>query len=88
MIEQIIVPDPIQKILADKKRFPAEIKKQFAKQLRMLVSNDRYPSLRHKPVEGTKDYWEFSINMNYRCVYRKDGNTAIVVAFGKHEDIF
>jgi mRNA interferase RelE/StbE len=78
----------IEKSLRDKKRFPREVKKQLAKQLRILMENSKHPSLRHKPVEGTKDYWEFSINMNYRCAYRKDNNTAIIVAFGKHEDIF
>ena len=85
MIRDIVIPKPIRKVL---KKLPQEIKNKFYWSLEMLLKNERYPSLRHKKIEGTNTYWEFSITMNYRAVYRREGDKGFIVAIGKHEDIF
>ena len=54
----------------------------------MLVEDPQYPSLRNKTVKGTTDIWEFSINKNYRCLYRKVGDEVFILAIAKHEDTF
>ncbi len=54
----------------------------------MLLKHESHPSLRHKKIEGTEVYWEFSITMNYRGVYRRDEGKAFLVEVGKHEDVF
>ncbi len=88
MIENIIVPEPLKKRLKNPKTLPKDIKEKFFWCLDQLLKNNKHPSLRHKKIQGTNDYWEFSITMNYRCVYRKEGKSAILLTVGKHEDVF
>lgn len=54
----------------------------------MLIKNPQHPSLRNKTIKGTIDTWEFSINKNYRCIYRKEKEEASILAVVKHEDAF
>lgn len=85
MIQEVIIPDSLQKKI---KKFPQHIRKKFYWCIDMLIKDERHPSLRHKKIEGTDVYWEFSITMNYRAVYRRKDNKAFLVEVGKHEDIF
>jgi mRNA-degrading endonuclease YafQ of YafQ-DinJ toxin-antitoxin module len=54
----------------------------------MILKNPQYPSLRNKTVKGTNDIWEFSINKNCRCIYRKEKDNIFILAISKHEDVF
>jgi plasmid maintenance system killer protein len=53
-----------------------------------LIKNPQHPSLRNKTIKGVADIWEFSINKNYRCIYRKEKEEAYILAIVKHEDAF
>ncbi|MBI5418363.1 hypothetical protein HZA55_10560 [Candidatus Poribacteria bacterium] len=85
MIHEIIIPDSQQKEI---KKLPHQIRKKLYWCLDMLIKDERYLSLRNKKIEGLDDYWEFSITMNYRGVYRRKDEKVFLVAVGKHEDIF
>ncbi len=52
------------------------------------MKNEKHPSLRHKKIQGTESYWELSLTMNYRVVYRRESGKAFLVGAGEHEDIF
>lgn len=54
----------------------------------MLIKNPKHPSLRNKTIKDTINTWEFSINKNYRCIYRKEKEEASILAVVKHEDAF
>ena len=88
MIKRIVLADPLKKKLKNKKVLPQQIKEKFYWCLARIMEDENHPSLRHKKIQGTENYWEFSIAMNYRCVYRKDLETAFLLEIGKHEDIF
>jgi len=88
MIKNIIVAAPLKKKLKEKKGFSKQIREKFYWCVDMLLKNENYPSLRNKRIEGTQNYWEFSVTMNYRCVYRKERDTIYLLEVGKHEDIF
>ncbi|MBL7072686.1 MAG: type II toxin-antitoxin system mRNA interferase toxin, RelE/StbE family [Candidatus Omnitrophica bacterium] len=88
MIRKIHISDSLKKKLRKKKKVPQEVIDKFYWCLEQLLKNPKYPSLRHKPVHGSKDMWEFSITMNYRCVYRKSRNEAFILLVAKHEDVF
>lgn len=88
MIKRIYIPDSLKKRLKNKKKLPEQVRKKFYWCLDMLLKNPKHPSLRHKPIQGTADKWEFSITMNYRCVYRKTKNEAFILLVVKHEDAF
>lgn len=85
MIKEILIPYSLEKTI---KKLPKQVRKKFYWCLDMLTKDDAYPSLRHKKIQGTDLYWEFSITINYRGVYRKDGDKACLVEVGKHEDVF
>ena len=38
----------------------------------MLTNTPLHPSLRNKIIKGTANIWGFSINKNYRCIYKKE----------------
>jgi len=88
MIKHIVLADPLLKKLKDKKTFPKGIREKFYWCVDMLLTNEGHPSLRNKKIQGTENYWEFSITTNYRCIYRRDKDTAVLLEMGKHEDMF
>ena len=88
MIKTIHIPDHLIKKLKNKKKLSEPIKEKFYWCLDMLIKNPQHPSLRNKTIKGTVNTWEFSINKNYRCIYRKEKEEAYILAIVKHEDIF
>lgn len=88
MISRIHIPYHLIKSLKNKKKLSKDVKEKFYWCLDMLVEDSKYPSLRNKTVKGTADIWEFSINKNYRCIYRKEKDDIFILAISKHEDIF
>lgn len=76
------------KKLKNKKKLLAPIKEKFYWCLDMLIKNPLYPSLRNITIKSTIDTWEFSINKNYRCIYRKEKEEAYILAILRHEDVF
>lgn len=88
MINKIHIPHHIIKSLKNKKKLSKAIKDKFYWCLDMLVEDSKYPSLRNKTVKGTTDIWEFSINKNYICIYRKEKDDIFILAISKHDDVF
>ena len=84
MIKEIVIPSSLGKRI---RNLPKPVRKKFYWCLGMLIKDENYPSLRHKKIQGTDAYWEFTITMNYRCVYRKDSDRAFLAEVGKHEDV-
>ena len=88
MIKQVILAETLKKKLKDKKALPQQVKEKFYWCAERLLEDENHPSLRNKKIQGTENYREFSITMNYRCVYRKEQDTAFLLEIGKHEDVF
>jgi len=88
VIRKIHIPDNLTKKLKNKKKLSAPIEEKFIWCLDMLTKNPQHPSLRNKTIKGTINTWEFSINKNYRCIYRRESEEAYILAIVKHEDAF
>ena len=88
MIKIIHIPDNLTKKLKNKKKLSTPIKEKFYRCLDMINKDPQYPSLRNKTIKSTIDTWEFSINKNYRCIYRKEKEEIYILAIVKHEDAF
>jgi len=88
VIRKIHIPDNLTKKLKNKKKLSAPIKEKFIWCLDLLTKNPQHPSLRNKIMKGTINTWEFSINKNYRCIYRKEKEEVYILAIVKHEDGF
>jgi mRNA-degrading endonuclease YafQ of YafQ-DinJ toxin-antitoxin module len=88
VIKIIHIPDNLTKKLKNKKKLSAPIREKFYWSLDILIKNPQHPSLRNKTIKGVADIWEFSINKNCRCIYKKENEEAYILVIVKHEDAF
>jgi mRNA-degrading endonuclease YafQ of YafQ-DinJ toxin-antitoxin module len=66
-------------------RLPKEIQVAFDQKLPMFLEDRSHPSLRVKPIQGTKGRWEASVTMNYRFTFEFSEGTLIFRAIGTHD---
>ncbi len=69
----------------DYARLPGEIKDAVDKQLALLLSNPRHPSLRLKKIRGTEDIWEVRVTRSHRISLTMAGDTFILRRLGPHD---
>lgn len=62
-------------------------KKQFKNKLTIFAQNPMHPSLRTKRVQGTKDLFEFSVNMDIRVIWFYEGDALVALIDIGHHDI-
>ena len=67
--------------------FPEEIKERVEKQLALLLSNPRHPSLQLKRIRGTADVWEVWVTRSYRLTLQLAGDTYLLLRVGPHDVI-
>lgn len=64
---------------------PAAIRRHAVKQLRLLVENPRYPSLRLKKMEDPRDIWEGRVTRSYRFTFQIVGDMYVLRRIGTHD---
>ena len=69
------------------KNLNAQEKKQLQSKLRLLSENPMHPSLRTKRIQGTKNLFECSVNMDIRIIWYYEGETLIILVDVGHHDI-
>ena len=62
-------------------------KKQLKNKLELLSENPMHPSLRTKRIQGTKELFECSVNMDIRIMWHHGEEGLIVLADIGHHDI-
>lgn len=62
-------------------------KKQLRNKLELLAENPLHPSLRTKRIQGTKDLYECSVNMDIRIIWYYEDDTMIILIDVGHHDI-
>lgn len=75
------------KFLKHYKKLSNVEKEQFKKKLNQFISDPLTPSLRTKKIKGTKDIFEFSVNMDIRVIWHYEGNNLIILIDIGHHDI-
>ncbi len=68
----------------DYAQLPEEVKGRVDKQLALLLSNPRHPSLRLKKIRGTAEIWEARVTRGYRMTLEIAGDTFILRRVGAH----
>jgi len=68
----------------DYARLPEEVKGRVDKQLTLLLTNPRHPSLRLKKIQGAEDVWEMRVTRGYRMTLQMAGDTFILRRVGAH----
>ena len=66
------------------KKLPSDIKKQTRQAYRLFLVNPRHPSLRFKSIHPTRPIYSVRININYRAIGIKEGDTIIWFWIGSH----
>jgi len=62
-------------------------RKQLKNKLQLLAVNPMHPSLRTKRIQGTKDLFECSVNMDIRIIWYYEGDKMIILIDVGHHDI-
>lgn len=69
------------------KDLSAQEKKQLQNKLQLLAENPMPPSLRTKPIQGTRDLFECGVNMDIRIIWYFEGDQMIILVDVGHHDI-
>ena len=67
-------------------QLPAEIQAAAREAYRLFSDNPSHPSLRFKPVQGTRDVYSARVSYGYRALGLVDGNTVVWFWIGSHAD--
>jgi mRNA-degrading endonuclease RelE of RelBE toxin-antitoxin system len=57
---------------------PDSIQKLFFKQIRLLETNLRHPSLHAKKYDEARDIWQARVNLNWRFYFTIENNTYFI----------
>jgi mRNA-degrading endonuclease RelE of RelBE toxin-antitoxin system len=71
--------------IRDYRKLPQDIQQLTDKQLGLLLSNPRHPSLNLKKIQDPRDIWEGRITMSYRFTYNITEDTYILRKVGTHD---
>ena len=63
---------------------PERIRKTFSKQIRLLATNLRHPSLRTKKYDDGKDWWQGRVNDDWRFYFTIVDETYVIQDVIKH----
>jgi mRNA-degrading endonuclease RelE of RelBE toxin-antitoxin system len=63
---------------------PAEVRRAFDKQVRLLLANLRHPSLHAKKYDEARDVWQARINRDWRFYFKISDDTYEIVGMKPH----
>jgi mRNA-degrading endonuclease RelE of RelBE toxin-antitoxin system len=71
--------------IGDYRKLPAEIQKTADKQLELLLSNPKHPSLRIKKMNDPRNIWEGRVTDSYRFTFQIEGDIFVMRKIGTHD---
>ncbi len=71
-------------VLEDLEAAPADVRRAFFKQVKMLQQNIRYPSLRAKKYDESQDRWQARVTKGWCFYFRIEGDTYIITGVIPH----
>ncbi len=70
------------------KKLSKNEQRQTVNKIKILAENPFYPGLRTKKVQGIKDVFEMSVNMDIRILWKYEGDVILLlIEIGHHKDI-
>lgn len=69
------------------KKLTVTEQKMVAKKLKLLIQDPFYPSFRTKKIQGSSNFFECSINMDIRIIWRYEGNRIILLLDIGHHSV-
>ena len=71
----------------DYRKLPADIQETVDKQLDLLLSNQRHPSLNIKKMNDPRNIWEGRITASYRFTFQIKNDIYILRKVGTHDTL-
>lgn len=66
------------------KKLPEKTRRKFEKQLAFLLKDLKYPSLRAKKYDESRDIWQARVNASYRFYFKIKGDLYTILNILKH----
>ena len=76
----------VKRFTADLEKFPAEIQRKFFKQLKFLLRDIRYPSLRTNKHNESLGIWQARVDDNFRFYFKIDTDCYVLLRIESHTD--
>ncbi len=68
------------------KKLPKDLQEEASEKIDIFSENWKYPLLKTHKLKGSmKEYWSFSVNYQYRIVFKKEKARFILMAIGNHD---
>jgi len=67
------------------RKLPQDIQEFVDKQLGLLLSNPKHPSLNMKKMQDPRNIWECRVTMSYRLTLQITGDTYMLRKIGTHD---
>jgi len=71
----------------DYRKLPKEIQRAVDKQLELLLSNPRHPSLNIKKMNDPREIWEGRVTVSYRFTFQINGDIYVFRKVGTHDSL-
>ena len=66
---------------------PKTIQQKVDKQLALLASHPRHPSLQVKRIQGIRGIWEARVDLQYRMTFEMIGDAIYLRVVGNHDEV-
>jgi mRNA-degrading endonuclease RelE of RelBE toxin-antitoxin system len=73
--------------IRDYRKLPLEIQETIDKQLTLLLSNPRHPSLNVKKMNDPRNIWEGRVTALYRLTFQVENDMYILRKVGTHDTL-
>ena len=64
-----------------------KLKEKIFKQIGLMISNPKHPSLRLHKLSG-KENWSISVTKDIRILFSIQGNLLLINAIGTHDEVY
>jgi mRNA-degrading endonuclease RelE of RelBE toxin-antitoxin system len=69
----------------DYRKLPEDIQKTMDKQLELLLTNAKHPSLSLKKMHDPRNIWEGRVTLAYRFTFQIEGDIYVLRKVGTHD---
>jgi mRNA-degrading endonuclease RelE of RelBE toxin-antitoxin system len=69
------------------RKLPADVQNKVDRQIGMLTSDFRHPSLHTKKIKGRSGIWEVRVDDFYRLTFEVIEDTIFLRVVGNHDDV-
>ncbi len=73
--------------IRDYRKLPREMQESVDKQLELLLSNQRHPSLNIKKMNDPRDIWEGRVTASYRFTFQIESDVYVLRRVGTHDTL-